>query len=137
MFAVISLQLREHPIEGECWLSIDLRVALWMDYRCFVNKPHIKTVGDFVLVTNNLHIDFNNFVAKHIMPDMYLVLAAALLRYWCRCGQQYQTPIYKYGKQYIYLSSSQLDDLCAWIRDMKEQFYKHGRQIFYGLQLLY
>ena len=54
MFTVISLQLREHPIEeGECRLSIDLRVALWMDYRCFVNKPHLKTVGDFVLVTSN------------------------------------------------------------------------------------
>ena len=116
MSTVISLQLREHPIEEEeCWLSIDLRVALWMDYRCFVNKPHLKTVGDFVLVTNNLHIDFNNFAAKHIMPDMYLVPAAALLGYWCRCGQQYQTPIYKYGKQYIYLSSSQLDDLCGYV----------------------
>ena len=61
MFTVISLQLRKHSIEeGECLLSIDLRVALWMDYRCFVNKPHLETVGDFVLVTNNLHIDFNN-----------------------------------------------------------------------------
>ena len=50
MFTVISLQLREHPIEGECWLSIDLRVALWMDYRCFVNKPHLKTVGDLCLL---------------------------------------------------------------------------------------
>ena len=104
-----------------------------MDYRCFVNKPHLKTVGDFVFATNNLLMDFNNFAAKHTMPDMYLVPAAALLRYWCMCGQQYQTSIYKYGKQYIYLSSSQLDDLSAWIHDMKEQFYKNGRQIFYGL----
>ena len=121
---------------GACWLSIDLHVALWLDDKCFNNKPAVQVVGDFVLATHELHVKFINFVSDNTMPDIYLVLAVGLVRFWMRQKQHRMTTIHKYGRYYIPLTSSELDDLCTGIKEMREQL-EHGKHIFYSIDPIY
>ncbi|XP_062511167.1 uncharacterized protein LOC134187066 [Corticium candelabrum] len=77
--------LQEQTVSvGACWLSIHLHVALWLDDKCFNNKPAVQVVGDFVLATHELHMEFINFVSDNTMPDIYLVPAVSLVRFWIR-----------------------------------------------------
>lgn len=36
----------------------------------------------------------------------------------------------KFGRQYIKLDASMMDDLCAWIEEMRKRFFTEGRAIF-------
>ena len=65
------MQLREYSIApGGCWLSIDLWVALWLDYRSFNNMPPLKTAGDFVLVSIDQHIQQRELLKHHNLWHM-------------------------------------------------------------------
>ena len=42
-------------------LGINVDVALWLDYWNFHNKPPLQVVQDCVIVTNELHNEFDDF----------------------------------------------------------------------------
>ncbi len=56
------LQIAEHTSSvEECWLSVSVDVALWLDCRTYEKKPTLKRVSDFVLVNPVVHQEFNDF----------------------------------------------------------------------------
>ncbi|XP_062517962.1 uncharacterized protein LOC134193174 [Corticium candelabrum] len=128
-----NMQLREHSIApGDCWLSIDPWVALWMDYRSFNNMPPLKTAGDFVLVSIDQHIQQREFTSSTTTFDICLLPALDLFKFWStyKCKEPRPNTVHRNGKEYLALDKSIVDDMCVWIHEMREQFEKHGRNIF-------
>ena len=127
------MQLREHSIApGDCWLSIDPWVALWLDYRSFNNMPPLKTAGDFVLVSIDQHIQQREFTSSTTTFDICLLPAIDLFKFWStyKCKKPRPNTVHRNGKEYLALDRSIVDDLCVWIREMREQFEKHGKTFF-------
>ena len=127
------LQLAPYSSSGEeHGLSINADVALWLDCRTFHKNPPLQIVSDFVVVSNELHDEFDNFKGSETELSISLLPAVELLRFWLsRTGLSLPT-IAKYGKLYIPLNCSQLDDLCSWVSEMREQFIHLGRRMFEG-----
>ena len=79
---LVKRHLREHSIApGDCWLSIDPWVALWLDYRSFNNMPPLKTAGDFVLVSIDQHIQQRDFTSSTTTFDIRLLPAVDLFKF--------------------------------------------------------
>ena len=107
-------------------------VALWLECRTFHKKPPLQIVGDFVIVTNDLHDEFDAFKKSEMALDISLLPAVELIQFWQNCQGLSLPAISKYKKVYIPFNSSQLDDLCSWVRETREQFVHIGRKIFEG-----
>ena len=107
-------------------------VALWLESRAFHKKPPLQIVGDFVIVSNELHDEFNPFKRSEMALDISLLPAVELIQFWQNCSGSSLPTISKYEKVYIPFNSSQLDHLCSWVREMREQFVHIGRKIFEG-----
>ena len=50
-----------HIYGEEHGLSVNADVALWLDCCTFFNNPPLQIVNGFVVVTNELHDEFDNF----------------------------------------------------------------------------
>ena len=77
------LQLAEHTSSvEECWLSVNVDVALWLDCQTYEKKPTLKRVSDFVLVNPVVHQEFNDFAKAEITPELQLLLDVDLIKVW-------------------------------------------------------
>ncbi|XP_062509082.1 uncharacterized protein LOC134185316 [Corticium candelabrum] len=73
-------ELAEHTSSvEECWLSVNVDVALWLDCRTYEKKPTLKRVSDFVLVNPVGHQEFNDFAKAEITPELQLLLDVDLI----------------------------------------------------------
>lgn len=106
-------------------------VALWLDHRAYHQKPSLREALGFVIVDENLHKEFDKFKQKETSTDISYLRPVELLRLWCSTQKSCQpTTIEKFGNSYIVLSSSEMDELCYWVQEMREKFSQEGNSIF-------
>ena len=103
------------------WLSIDADVSLWMDSMAYNNQPPLRRFCDFVLVTPELHKDFDSFREMDTSPGRSTFPLVALLECWNNRRPVPSPTITKYGKPYLTLDSSGVDELCQWVYDTRER----------------
>jgi hypothetical protein len=127
----IQLQLIDQVVSGnEYWLSINADVALWLDWRTFNKMPLLSAVSDFVLVSSEIHHEFDEFVKMEGSTGTTLLPAVDLIHFWASTKGQSLSLVHRYGKQYVQISSLQLDDICLWVRGMREQYARCGKSVF-------
>ena len=81
-------------------LSMNVDVALMLDCRNFYKKPPLQIVRDFVIVTDKLHDDFDEFVKTETKPDISILPAIELLQFWHVRKKISMSTISRYGKLY-------------------------------------
>ena len=101
-------------------------LALWLDCRTYEKKPTLKRVSDFVLVNPVVHQEFNDFSKAEITPELQLLLALDLIKVWETDKALSLPRVSRYQKVYVNISSSQLDDLCLWVYDMRKLYNSRG-----------
>ena len=111
---------------GEYGLSKDVDVAMWLHFRDYHHKHPLKEVGNFVIVDELLHQDFDAFKRKKISPPYTNYLESnELLSFW-----RALPTVRKFGHNYITLTSGEVDELCEWLLNMRERFEVEGVGIF-------
>jgi hypothetical protein len=124
-------ELIDQVVSGnEYWLSINADVALWLDWRTFNKMPLLSAVSDFVLVSSEIHHEFDEFVKMEGSTGTTLLPAVDLIHFWASTKGQSLSLVHRYGKQYVQISSLQLDDICLWVRGMREQYARCGKSVF-------
>ena len=79
---LIFLQLAPYTSrEEEYGLSMDADVALWLDRRTFHKNPSLQIVNGFVVITNELHAEFDDFKRSETEHSISLSPAVELLRF--------------------------------------------------------
>ena len=125
------MQLAPYTSLGEQHgLSINPDVLLWLDFQTFHNNPPLQVVGDFVLVTNELHDEFDKFKMNETQLGISLLPRVKLLEFWVNHTGLLLPTVTKYGKTYFPLNCSQLDDLCSWVRETRERVDSDGQRVF-------
>ena len=94
---------------GEYGLNINADVALWMDSRAYNKQPPLRQVHGFVIVTPELHEEFDSFRAKETSKYNSILREIRLLKCW-NLRRPVPTPtIAMYGKAYLMLFPSDCD----------------------------
>lgn len=107
---------------------------MWLDSRaCRCDLPAVRVLDDFAIITNDLHDEFDAF-KKKLMKGVSLFPATELLHFWHTQNQVSWSPLYNYGKFYVALDSSQVDELVKWMAEMKVKFMSQGQAIFLDSQ---
>ena len=75
----------------------------------------------FVFIPSELYRDLDAFKMKYTPPGYSLFPHIAILEYWNRNVRVSLAPyIPMYGKQYLNLYCTEVDELCQWVYDMIE-----------------
>lgn len=104
-------------------MSKDLDVHIWLQYRLFHGKSALTDVGDFVIIDPKLHNEFDAFKKAEIASGHSYVPVNELLLLFClpQFSDLHELPrIEKFGKIYLYLKASQIDQLILWVNEMRE-----------------
>lgn len=116
--------------EDDHALSKDVDVTLWQDYRAFNGNKPVKDALDFVIVNNKLHNEFDSFKKSEVPSDISFIETNALLQFYCQEKSIMFTIKQKYGKTYLELSKSNMDDLCKWVQELRSLFNTQGSSVF-------
>ncbi len=116
-------------------------MSLWQQYREFNCKPAIIDVNDFIIVNSNLHEEFDRFKKEEeVKPSHSFVLLNELLLFYSlpQVSTLYDLPkVYKFGKCYLELHMSRVDEFISWIIQMRQRYNVEGEDIFLpGVQSL-
>ena len=117
---------------GEHGLSIDTNVSLWLDYRAFNDSTALRVIDDFVILTTELHNEFDDFKRNQISQfnGLSLLPVTELLQFWSTLAEVSPASVLKYGKTNLLLKACQLDELSDWTREMRIMFMSLGQAIF-------
>ena len=122
-FVQLSYLFRE---EDDHALSKDVDVVLWQSYRAYQKQPPVTDAIDFVIVNNQLHSQFDEFKKTEIEPDISYLEMNHLLQHYCHIKPHLRAfLVTRYGKAYLKLTSSLVDELCSWIYKMIGQKDSH------------
>ena len=114
----LAQQLQSLRSHNEYALHINCDVSLWLDSRAYHKKPPLHTAFGFVVVTPELHDEFDAFKEKLTTPTFPRV---ALLDFWNRNVRPTPaTPITMNGKQYFSLQATEVDNLCQWVYNTRK-----------------
>lgn len=108
-------------------LSKNVDVALWLDYRAFNKQELLRDAVDFVIVNNRLHDEFDVFKRDEEIESEYSYLQMnELLMYYINheCGHLQRSIVTRYGHTYLKLSGYDIDDLCMWIKNKRDDIRK-------------
>ena len=106
---------------NEYGLCINADVALWLDARAYNNQPPLRQSNGFVLVTPELHSEFDSFREKVTTTEESTFPLVALLDFWNRRRAVPSSVVTMFGKQYLKLHLSEVDDLCQWVYDARDE----------------
>ena len=104
-------------------MSKDVDVALWQDHRLFNSEKPLIDALDFVIVNNELHKQFDDFKKIEVPSNTNFIETNPLLQVYCEEKDVFT--VEKYGKTYLKLSSSSIDDLCQWVRNLRKRHKEH------------
>ena len=106
-----------------------MNVALWLDYRSFHKKSSLRDLGDFVMISLPLHVEFDIFKKAETKPSCSLLAVNELLQLYLL----FQSPhllksckVEKYGKAYLELQLSEIDQLIPWMDEMRNDYHASG-----------
>ena len=125
VYTSLSIQLKQYFEEdGVFGLNVDLHVALWLDSRAFQNKPPLREVCGFVMVNSELQDEFDKFRKQESYPNCIDIEFVKLLDFWLKTQDPQPSPptINKYGKTYVRVNHTQMDDLLTWIQETRARF---------------
>lgn len=105
-------------------------MAVWLDCRAFNKKPPLHQAYGFVIVNSHVHDDFDQFKKSHSQYDYSLLKLNELLRLWLSSKELTKESVEQYGKKYVKLHSTEIDSLCTWVLDLREQYYTLGESVF-------
>ena len=117
-----SMQLtpyRQSP--DEYGINVDADVALWMDSRAYKSLPQLHQFSGFVFITPELHTEFESFRNKETCRFHSTFPLVELLHYWNSRRPVPSPTVHMYGKSYLNLHTSEVDDLCKWVYDQREK----------------
>ena len=118
---IILLQLKEYLSPGEYGLSIDTDVALWIESRTFSKKPPLRELIDFIIVNKSPHDKFDEFKRRETHREYSILSINNLLQHWNSYERNSSSPVIMiYGKPHLKLHYSDVDELCQWVLDQKE-----------------
>jgi hypothetical protein len=114
-------------------LSIDPDVALWLDYRSFSNQHSLKVIDDFVVVSDELHDEYDSFKQNELAEfdaGSSLLPPIELLQL-CLSRLNISAPFHSlYGKDYVALTGSQFDSVSGLVQELRIEFMSKGNVIF-------
>ena len=118
--------------KDEYALSKDTDVVMWLHYRTFHNLSLPRDAFDFVIITEDLHRNFDEFRKRYIQTDHNdLEIVELLQHYLMRCKPNLTlSSVYMYGRAYLRLHAKELDDLCYWVQDQRNLHKIKGNLIF-------
>ena len=104
---------------------MDTHVALWLDSRAYKKLPCLREVCGFVIVTETLQKEFDDFKSSLPHVEFSRLEISPLLQYWNNCVRPSSgVPITMFDKQYLELHFSEVDKLCQWILDTRAEHEK-------------
>ena len=126
---------------GEYGLSKDLDVALWLDCRAFQCDTPVPEIQDFVIIDSQLHDQFDLFKKSNVRESYSLIPLCNLLTFYChsgsKCHHSLNSKVEKYGKVYLELHMSEVDELVMWVDEMRERYFGvDGEKIFNNAALV-
>ena len=83
-----------------------------------------------MLVNPVVHQEFNDFAKAEITPELQVLLDVELIKVWETYKALSLPRMSRYQIVYVNISSSQLDDLCLWVYDMRKLYNSKGRSLF-------
>ena len=106
-------------------------MALWLDSLKFCGRECPREACGFVIINSQLHDEFDRFKSKLDSENSYLEFVE-LLQFWCNSQKPQAFPLiaHKYGKQYIVLQATEVDNLVAWVEDTRDLFEELQQGVF-------
>ena len=131
-----SLQLEPHldRSKGEFGLHIDLDVLLWLESRTYHKLTPLHVLGHlgFVVVNNETMEEFEEFKLKEVPSGFSVFKCNHLLNLWLSNHKEVHQYT-QYGASHVCLQFKQVDNLCEWVTQLREEVQKKGRQILANL----
>ena len=114
-------------------MHIDADVALWLDYRRFQNISNLRILQcqNFVAVNHSDMDEFDKF-KEEIALGSSVLKCNNILNLWISTQKDVH-PYQQYDSQYVLLQSSQVDDLCEWVTQLREKVQRNGRIVLEDL----
>ena len=129
---MIFLQLMYYLDEskGEFALNIDLDVLLWQESRKYNQLPPLKTTDNLgFVVLNELEMEeFERFKRMNIQIGSSILRCNHLLTSWLFSHKEV-CQFVMFGCRHVSLVQKQVDDLCEWVLDLRDQVEGKGRQV--------
>ena len=84
-----------------------------------------------MIVDSDLHTQYDSFCKNELDQHFIYIELSELLTHYLdsKPGLQASTK-QKYGIPYVLLQQSQMDDLCQWVIDLREQYLCEGNAVF-------
>ena len=128
----MSLQLQPYldKTRGEIGLNIDLDVVLWLESREYHSLPVPRSLDalGFIVVNEEEMEEFESFKRDNVQLGSSIVKCNHLLNLWLLNHKEVSQHSL-YGTVHVHLSQEQVDDLCEWVLELRDQVDKKGRQI--------
>ena len=92
------------------------------------NKPLLVQAFGFVIVTEEIHEEFDAFVASMpLLTQGCYLQCGPLLQYWNMHMRPTPTSVVNlFTNEYLYLHYSDVDNLCEWVLNAREEYEKHA-----------
>ena len=76
----------------------------------------------FVIVNTKIHDEFDQFKKVHFEYDYSLLEVVELLFLWLSINNTPYKRVGMFGKQYIRLHNTEIDSLCTWVTEIKQEY---------------
>ena len=111
----------------EYGLHVNAHVSLWLESWSYDKKPSLVQALGFVIVTEEIHKEFDAFVTSMpLLSKGCYFQCGPLLQYWNTHMRPISASVASlFADEYLYLHYSEVDDLCEWVLNTREAFEKH------------
>lgn len=119
---------------GEFGLHLDLDVLLWLENRIYHNLTPLRVLRHlgFVIVNNKEMEQFEEFKLKEVPSGFSVFKCNKLLNLWLLNHKEVHQYT-QYGAGHVCLQLKQVDNLCTWVTELREEVRKNGRQVLANL----
>ena len=88
----------------------------------------LTEVSNFVIMNDDLYEDFEKF--RECDRDYSWLRCNELIDCWIENQSDGILPVTKFGRRYIKLSFTKVDELCEWIHEMRRKHQEKGKMLF-------
>ena len=116
--------------KGEFGLHIDLDVLLWLESQIYhqLTPLHVLHHWGFVVVNHEQMKEFDEFKLKEVPSGFSIFKCNHLLNLWLSNHKEVHQYT-QYGSNHVCLQFKEVDSLCEWVTQLREEVQKKGRQI--------
>ena len=120
----------------EYGLHVNAHVSFWLESRSYDKKPSLVQALGFVIVTEEIHKEFDAFVTSMpLLSKGCYFQCGPLLQYWNMHMRPISASVVSlFAGEYLYLHYSEVDDLCEWVLNAREAFEKHTQSAEYPFE---